>query len=139
MITTLPDIEVIRDAIRAQGFYHFQGAQPEVLDELLPALGLVIQTTDVTVKGDGARLVTSDQALDVHTDHYRADLIAWYCVEQSDEGGDTVLVDAEAAYSELAADHQRALERIILTEHKVFADDEGSHPLVSVRAGRRKF
>ncbi|HEV3050010.1 MAG TPA: TauD/TfdA family dioxygenase [Longimicrobium sp.] len=139
MQSTLTDIGTIREAVQEQGFYYMEGAPPEFLDEVLAGLGTVIQTTDVSVKGEGARLVTSDQALDVHTDHYRADLITWHCVEQSDEGGVTVLVDAEVAYSTLSAGDQRALERIMLTEHRVFPDDPGSHPLVSVRNGRRKF
>lgn len=135
----LTDVEAIRTALRDKGYCHLQGEPAEVLEEVLQGLGSVIQTTDVSVQGDGPRLVTSDRPLDVHTDHHAADLIAWYCVEQSDRGGETVLVDAQAAYETLPEDQRRALERIMLTEHKVFDSDPGSHPLVSWRGEERKF
>jgi hypothetical protein len=133
------DLGVVQHELAEAGFSYLPESDQETATDAIAALGKVIQITDVSVNPESTRMVTSAQALDVHTDHYKADLIAWYCVQQCDEGGETILVDAEAAYASLPIMHQRALERVRLTEHKVFADDQESHALVEIQNGRRKF
>lgn len=100
------------------------------LDAALKALAAtVLHTTEVVVR-EGRALVTSDRALDLHTDHHRADLIAWHCRTQTSEGGATRLADAATAYASLTPDEQHALATIRLFEHSVFPGDADTHPVV---------
>jgi hypothetical protein len=138
-VAAIIDFAAIQATIEEKGYCHLPSAGADALEDLLHDLGQVIQVTEVAVKQETARLVNSDQALDLHTDHHAADLIAWHCIEQSDAGGESVLLDAEAAYAQLTPGQQRTLGRIHLTEHKVFAGDPGTYPLVHERDGRRKF
>ncbi len=98
----------------------------------------VLFTTDVVVR-EGRALVTSDRALDFHTDHHRADVIIWHCRVQTDEGGHTLLADALAAYRSLPADTRAALDTIELFEHSVFANDKSTHPIVEHTASGPRF
>jgi hypothetical protein len=139
MMKSSPSVESITGALREHGIFHLPGAGPDVLEEVLGWLGTVIHVTDVAVDPESRRLISSDEALDLHTDHHRADVIVWHCIEQSDEGGESVLLDAEAAYGRLTPEQQRLLEAVQLIEHRVFPEDEGTHPLVRSVDGRRKF
>ena len=122
------------------GYVLMEGAGQSGLDSVIAQLGEVIQVTKVHNNPDTPALVTSDRALDFHTDHPKADFIVWLCVEQSQTGGESILADADMAFERLSPDDQAALKEIRLFEHKVFPDDEDSRPLVSTGAGgKRRF
>lgn len=62
---------------------------------------LTIRREIVQVDGRlGARLSSSDP-MSLHTDHPAVVGIAWYCEQQSDEGGDSVLLDFSGAVTQL--------------------------------------
>lgn len=54
------------------GFIHLPSQTETQLNDLLKLLGQVILTTDVVVKSESKGMVTSDRALDFHTDHHKA-------------------------------------------------------------------
>ena len=109
------------------------------VEAILKSLGEVIYVTDVKVNPESRSLVTSSKALDFHTDHHKAKWILWHCLRQTDNGGESTLVDAAAAYWKLSASDQNALAQITLFEHKIFDDDEDRHPLVKMENGEPKF
>ena len=82
----------ILKAVELHGHWFLADTSPEDAIGIVRQLGEVLFVTNVTVK-PGKALVTSDRALDFHTDHHRADLICWYCIEQTDQGGETLLLD----------------------------------------------
>ena len=109
------------------------------MNRVVAKLGDILHVTDVKVDLKSKSLVTSNRALDFHTDHPRADYIVWHCIEQSEVGGETILADAEKGYLQLSSKEQKWLSTIRLFEYKVFPDDEDSYPLVSVRNNRIRF
>jgi len=121
--------------LREQGYLLVRRGGPPVLVELLEQLGRVLHVEEVVATTDAQSLVKSADGLSLHTDHHSADLIAWLCIAQTDEGGETILADAVAAYLALEPTHQRALERVNLQEHSVFATDTNHHPVVTFRRG----
>lgn len=132
-------ISVLHKKIREYG-YAYQKSLPETeLKHVLDSFGSVIQITDVTVKSTSRALVTSAKALDFHTDHHKADFVAWHCVEQTDEGGESILVDAVKVFSEMTDEDKSQLAKIHLHEHKIFEDDKDSWPLVELENGQPKF
>ena len=73
-----------------------------------------------------------------HTDHHRADLIAWQCIEPPPVGGLTLLCDGIAAIEDLKAEARETLGAVMLQEHQVFRDDEGVHPLLTTVDGHTR-
>ncbi len=113
------------------GFVHLTCRSEEQVQECLKTLGQVIHTADVVVKPDSRGLVTSARGLDYHTDHHKAKYVALYCYRQTDEGGESILIDAEKIYLKLSPEQQEQLKEIELFVHKVFHGDQELHPLVA--------
>ena len=125
--------------LNQNGYALVKGIGQKRLHLILKQLGSIIHTTDVKVDLNSRALVTSAKALDYHTDHPKADYIAWLCIKQSFCGGETILADAEVAYQRLTLQEREALAGIFLFEHKVFVGDNDSHPLVTIRNGSIDF
>lgn len=102
-------------------------------------LGEIIFTTDVVVKPDSKSMVTSARKLNLHSDHPKANYICWYCFEQTDEGGETLLLDAQKAFNKLSEQDKKSLHNLYLKEHKVFSDDKDFYPLVKTISDGLKF
>ena len=91
------------------------------------------------MRHESKAMVTSPRSLDLHTDHHAARFIAWYCHRQSEQGGESLVADARAAFSRLQQEHRDRLFTLHLHEHKVFLDDPGSWPFVLYDGGRLRF
>lgn len=127
-----PDVDLadLPERLASTGWAHLSRAGWDGLDAVVDRLdACVLRTRDVVVR-PGRALVTSARALDLHTDHHRADLVAWLCLAQTSQGGATRLADAAAAYASLSPAHRERLEAIRVFEPSVFPGDEKSHPLV---------
>jgi len=129
----------LTDELNKKGFVHLFNQTEEQLKQHLAELGEIIFTTDVKVKPNSRPLVTSERALDFHTDHHKARYIAWHCHQQTDKGGESILLDAETIYSQLSVEDRKSLKQIDLFEHKIFPDDKESNPLVHTSGGKNKF
>lgn len=130
----------VQELLFKNGFLHLKDKDEEELSKLVNSLGKVIFITDVVVNPNGRGLVTSERALDFHTDHHKAKYIIWYCYKQTDLGGDSIFIDAQKVYDRLSSEQQKELSKINLFEHKVFPDDKESHPLVLNREdGKSEF
>ncbi|HET9679463.1 MAG TPA: hypothetical protein VFP95_02745, partial [Gammaproteobacteria bacterium] len=57
-------------------------------------IGRITNVSDIKVNPDSRALLCSNQAMPFHTDHPDANVIAWYCVAQSSNGGASLLVDS---------------------------------------------
>jgi hypothetical protein len=122
-----------------QGHLHLEALPYGGFREVITALGSIIQRTEVRVRPESKAMVTSPRSLDLHTDHHAARYIAWYCHRQSDEGGESLLLDARAAFDRLAPEHRDRLFTLELHEHKVFPEDPGSWPFVMYDQDRLRF
>jgi alpha-ketoglutarate-dependent taurine dioxygenase len=139
MEATISDLKQLHWNITTKGWIHLTHQSEQELKDVLSSLGEVIFTTDVVIKPESKSLVTSAHGLHLHTDHPKAEYIAWHCIKQSDEGGDTILLDVEKLYNQLNEEEQRFLQSIDLYEHKVFAGDKDFYPMVSIEEGKPKF
>lgn len=129
----------MREKLRECGWFHLPSAGEEKFLALVTALGEVIHKTEVAVKPESPGLVTSDKPLDFHTDHSKADYVAWLCIKPDAEGGETILADARKAFSLLGSDDQQILKTVMLKEHHMFDCDPLRSPLVSNINGMLKF
>lgn len=91
----------LRAAVDTAGHLHLEALPYRAFREAITSLGTIIQRTEVRVRPESKAMVTSHRSLDLHTDHHAARYIAWYCHRQSDEGGESLLLDARAAFDRL--------------------------------------
>ena len=124
--------------IKKQGYTLLKNCRASVA-ELVAGLGEVIKTTEVKIKLNSEALVTSAKPLSPHTDHHKADLIFWHCIEQTNQGGETLLADAKEIYSNLDMSNKRALREIYFYEHKIFPNDPNKYPMISGAWGEELF
>lgn len=129
----------IRTTLMEKGHLHLPALPYGDFRESIRELGTIIQRTEVRVRPESKAMVTSPRSLDLHTDHHAARYIAWYCHRQSEQGGESLLLDARAAFDRLAPEHRDRLFTLELHEHKVFPEDPGSWPFVMYDQGRLRF
>lgn len=126
----VPPVGPLTTRLATDGWVLLPATGQAGLDAALAELSAtVLYTTEVVVR-EGRALVTSDRALAFHTDHHRADLIAWLCLAQTTDGGASRLADASAAFASMTPEQQALLAGIRLFEHSVFPGDVSTYPLV---------
>ena len=123
----------IHEMLRTQGWYHGENYSEYDRTELLDGLGKVNMVTQVTPNPASRSMVTSRKAIGPHTDHHRADYILWNCLNQSPFGGESILIDSWAILDRMTDQEKRALESVLLMEHRVFPDDSERHPMLEKR------
>lgn len=121
------------------GFCHIPNQRIDKLNLILDELGNIINETDVIANSESKSLVTSDKFLDFHTDNHLAKYIVWFCNKQAEEGGFSMLCDAEKVYAELNKDEQEQLSKIHVYEHKLYPENRNSNPIVRETGRKRKF
>jgi alpha-ketoglutarate-dependent taurine dioxygenase len=135
-IDLLPDL---RSTLAEQAYLHLPSLPYDDFREIVTELGTIIQRTEVRVRPESKAMVTSPRSLDLHTDHHAARYIAWYCHRQSEEGGESLLADAQAAFDRLRQEHRDRLFNLHLQEHKIFPADPGCWPFVLYDRGKLRF
>jgi alpha-ketoglutarate-dependent taurine dioxygenase len=116
--------------LAARGYaYRSRGEHPG-LDSVCDALGRTLLKTDVRPSATKKSLVCSTRPLGPHTDHYRADFIAWECVTSAEADGATFVVDPAPAFNALSAADKELIGTARVFEHRVFEDDLPSRPIV---------
>jgi len=105
---------------------------------VIGGLGRTIFVADVKVMPDSKAGARTDRAVRFHTDHHRADLIAWHCIEQTDEGGETVLLDGDELLRRLRPSVLERLRGLRIFGPKVFEGEPERFPFLSQRHGREK-
>lgn len=129
----------LKDELTKNGFCHIPNISENELTEILSQLGNVINETDVIANSESKSLVTSDKYLDFHTDNHLAKYILWHCKKQAEEGGQSMLCDAEKVYAQLDVEEKSALSKIHVYEHKMFPENRNSNPIVREIEGQRRF
>lgn len=131
--------DILIERLVKVGWAHLANQTEEQLNDITDSLGEIIFTTDVVVKPKSKSMVTSAGGLSFHSDHPKAKYIVWFCYKQTDNGGNTILVDADKAFQKLSVEEQKELGQINCFEHKIFTDDLQFYPLVQSYNGERKF
>lgn len=116
-----------------------EGMEYDVFSQHCQQAGEILWTTRVSPKAESPALVVSNKALRLHTDHHRADVIAWYCHEAAETGGETLLLDLDELYATLNDELKSALARLHFHEHQVFPEDKEWHPFYVDANGRNRF
>jgi len=131
-------INFMKHELKHNGFIHLKNQSETQLQEILNFIGVTIMVTDIVVKAESKGLVTTAKGIDFHTDHHKAKYIVWYCHKQTDDGGDSLLIDAEYIYSKLSINEQEDLKSVELFEHKIYSEDKSSFPFVEIDENNNK-
>lgn len=125
--------------LEEDGFVHIPNQSEFELKQVLEQLGNVINETDVIANSESKSLVTSDKFLDFHTDNHLAKYIVWHCHKPAEEGGFSILCDAEQVFRLLEEDEKNQLSKIHVYEHKMFPENRNSNPIVRETNGKQIF
>jgi len=125
----------IKEIVQREGWLHLRGLTEEEARSKAAELGSVLLETQVTPKPESRALVTSNRPLGPHTDHHAARHIVWYCKEQSETGGETLLIDAWKIIETMPKGLVDQLYDTLLKEHAVFEGDLDYHRMLERREG----
>ena len=121
----------IKDDLAVRGFVLLSNVSEGDALGIVNGLGDVLLQTDVfpqaNVRGD----VSTDLPMDFHTDHPGARWIAWHCIRQSSEGGESLLIDSLPLISRLTKDERASLRNTRVRTHVVFPTDTPTHPVLT--------
>ncbi len=116
-------IEKVREAVRRDGWIRLPAMGDTEYRQLLRFLGEPWCETAVEVRADVKSYLCQAGAIPFHTDHPRADLMAWRCERQDPSDGTQQLIDGLYALAACQPWVEQALRRITL-EVRVRGGDE---------------
>lgn len=128
-----------KDDLKTYGYSYLPNQNSDNLNLIISQLGSIINETDVVANESSKSLVTSNKFLDFHTDNHLAKYIIWYCHTPAEEGGFSILCDAEKVFNKLSPEEKFQLSKIHVFEHKLFPENRNSNPIVREINGARKF
>ena len=99
----------VLEDVRAKGWSLVRALSPEGARAAIDKVGRILLETRVVEGGQ-----SGSAAVTLHTDSWRAEVVAWYCHARAEAGGDMVLVDAREALALLDPADLRALAAIRL-------------------------
>ena len=125
--------EEIKNEIVENGYIHIPFPQTLCINDLTEIFGKQIFTTLVKENPNSSRLLASNQDVDLHTDHIKANYIAWQCNSQAAIGGESVLLDSLHVFQHASEELLNCLENISVKSHRLFYDDNSQYPLYSIK------
>ena len=117
------------------GLVHLRGVTRDQLTSLLQSVGRILHVANVSVRRQSASMVTSDEPLDLHTDHSRARYVALFCQIPASAGGTTIVADTRPALDALSDDDRAQLSEVRVREHRIFEGDAGVCRLLRMEGG----
>jgi len=124
----LDPVATLVERLHVSGFFFAPSGHHRGLDTAVDQLGRELLRSDVRPHATTRRLVRSRRRLGPHTDHFRADYIAWECRRAAPNGGATFVVDPAPAFAALGAGDLVALREALMIEHRIFVDDPEARP-----------
>ncbi|MBC3789200.1 TauD/TfdA family dioxygenase [Spirosoma utsteinense] len=118
--------ELIKKEVAQNGFYYAEKVKQEEVEGVVAELGKTLFITDI-IERDNGRILNSATDMFLHTDQPDANYLVWHCLKQAAQGGETVLVNIEEAFTDLSADHQECLKQIKL-RLSLLSPQELTHP-----------
>jgi alpha-ketoglutarate-dependent taurine dioxygenase len=116
------NITEIKQKITNDGFCHLKNVNQELVDKVILELGKTMYITDIMEKDNG-KIINSPAEMFMHTDHPQSHYLAWHCIKQADEGGETLLLNIPEVFNMLSEKHQNALKEIELKLNLEFEDE----------------
>ena len=121
----------IQTEILEKGYLHIKFPASRNAEEILSSIGSVLLKTEIRENTKSTRLLSSNQKMSFHTDHFSATHIAWFCNSQSSTGGESLLIDTKNILSTFNDAWLELLREISIKTHQIFYGDKLSLPLIS--------
>lgn len=114
MITTAVATDLVR-TLREQGFAHVaEKSDLAGYYRLAQSIGVSIAEERVALREGAHAYLAKPGPVPLHTDHPQVDVIGWYCAEQDEVDGASLLLDAAPLIQALPEDRRRVLASIEL-------------------------
>lgn len=105
-------IQKIHHELTNSGFCYLPSAEYYKFIEMLTYLGKPVKLTDVKIKKNSTWLLNQAQAFPMHTDDPSIDIVAWYCISQDSDFGETILLDTRNIFNEMPSKFLRELNNL---------------------------
>lgn len=122
----------IKKELTEKGYIHIPFPNKLEVSKVSEILGRLLFTTLIKENPQSTRLLSSNQDVDLHTDHIKAKFIAWQCNSQAAIGGESILIDGLGALGNASEDLLNSLQNICVKSHRLFFDDKPQYPLFTV-------
>ena len=130
--------EQVMSEVRRNGFCHLQQKLDiESFKEITMLLGDPVGQDEIRL-GVTKRKLHSTGPLEMHTDSFIADLIAWHCVEPGSQPAPTVIVDTTDLPEHFSSSELEALSRVTMKCPNRSHDQFMLKPLISFEEARWK-
>ena len=119
------------ELLRSRGFAWLTDARDDrAFVDLASSLGDVVDDTMVRLVPGKRTYLASPDAIPQHTDHPKADFVAWRCEAQDARDGASLLIDGRTVLEQLTGDTRERLGRIELPAMVRLGDDAQYTPIV---------
>lgn len=108
-------IREILAGIRQLGFAHVR--RPLAVTEyrqVAEALGTIVGEESIALRPGAHAYVAKPGAVPLHTDHPEVDIVAWWCEQQDDEDGASLLLDTRPILAALPEQERQTLHHVEL-------------------------
>lgn len=116
--------------IQDTGYLHLPYPQSKDAASILAEFGKTIYTAEIRENPDSTRLLASHQKIELHTDHFAAKYIAWFCRSQSARGGESILLYTYPILQSFSKEVLMLLGQVKVNAHHVFYNDTPNLPLI---------
>jgi Taurine catabolism dioxygenase TauD, TfdA family len=106
------NLKEIKNELMTTGYYLLRDTNLDHCEHLMTQVANIVTITHIKCIVGAKRFIESNIAVAYHTDYPVADYIAWYCVQNSDEGGASLIVDIRTLLSELSLNEVKSLSSI---------------------------
>lgn len=104
--------EMVAARLKSQGYIVTKFCNYESFTSCVDAIGNSFACRRIEVDTKSRAKLATATSMPLHTDHPAANVVAWFCKENSDSGGVSVLQDFDSVRNSLSRQHLADLARI---------------------------
>jgi len=104
----------ILNHINKNGFVKIPSLKNEELINIINFLGKPFHRSEIKVEENSKKFFKSNKELDLHSDNPNAKFVLLYCVQQSEKGGETSLLDLNPFFNNLSVNEIEIYKEIAI-------------------------
>lgn len=102
----------VLDTLSSEGYVALKPGSYSEFKRIMNSIGSTVKITNVEVDDSQGALLNSRSEMPFHTDSPEIDFIGWFCEQQSDEGGASLLIDSREILCNIGQSVYSVLETV---------------------------
>jgi len=138
--TEFNEVKHIKCALHGDGYFISEDFWSEdVFRNICTSIGEIIYEADVKLGAVKPRNYQQPQAIDFHTDHISAEIVAWQCVVADTNGGAMQLLDLNKVIQKLEVSDRKALGDVLIADNAAWKTTHSKVPMCQEKNGKWHF